>query len=67
MYNDYDFGDFFGSLFRGAEMTADGFRKRLDDCWSRCDIERYYSTLQSAKIMYRVLRNSKGEHRVEKR
>ena len=67
MYNNNDFGDFFNSLFESETLTADNYREKLDDYWRRCKMDLYFSTLSAAKQTYKVLRNSKGEHRVEKR
>ena len=57
------FGDVFNQVF--DERI---WEERLTDYWVHCKGELYYKTLYDCKANgFRVMRNSDGKHKVEKR
>ncbi len=63
MFDDKFFADFFGGMMK----TSETFKNDLDDYWQRGKVSEYYEVLYECKKQYRVLRNSDGIHKLEKR
>lgn len=63
MFDDNFFADFFSNMIK----TSDAFKKDLDDYWQRGKVSEYYEVLYECKKQYKVLRNSDGIHKLEKR
>lgn len=63
MFDDNFFADFFGNMMK----TSETFKNDLDDYWQRGKVSEYYEVLYECKKQYRVLRNSDGIHKLEKR
>ena len=63
MFDDNFFADFFSNMTK----TSDTFKEDLDDYWQRGKVSEYYEVLYECKKQYRVLRNSDGIHKLEKR
>ena len=63
MLDDNFFADFFGK-FMG---TPESYKEKLDDYWQHGNVKQYYELLNRCKEQYRVLRNTRGRHRVERK
>lgn len=63
MFDDNFFADFFCNTMK----TSETFKNDLDDYWQRGKVQEYYEVLYECKKQYRVLRNSDGKHKLEKR
>ena len=63
MMDDNFFADFFGKYMDSAVDVKD----RLDEYWQRGKIKEYYELLNLAKQNHKVMRNSDGVHKLERR
>jgi len=59
--------NFFADFFSKYTQTPDSYSEKLNEYWERGKIREYYDLLNQCKEQHKVMRNSSGKHRVEKR